>query len=200
VNTATQTKAAPSKDPRHVITPKARLNFAYLFHPRPPMNGQAGDPSYSCVLTFDPGTDLSPMKMAAFAAAKEKWADKARTMSLRSPFRNNSDREGQEGFPPGGVFVTCRSNNRPGVVDQAVQPILSTDAIYSGCWVRASLRAFAYENAGNRGVSFALLNVQKISDGDRLDNRRSAEQDFEPLPGAEGPFADGAAGDSDIPF
>jgi len=184
----------PSKDPRHVITPKARINYAHVFNPKPGPNGE--EASYSCVLVFDQGTDITPLKNAAWAAAKEKWGDKARGMQLRNPFRNNADRNGQEGFPSGGVFITCRSNNKPGIVDQSMAPVASADGLYSGCFVRASIRAFAYDNKGNKGISFALLNLQKMSDGDRLDNRRSADQDFEPLPGAD-PFSDdGGSADS----
>jgi len=187
---ATQARQ-PSKDARHVITPKARINYAHVFQPKSGPNGE--EASYSCVLVFEPGTDITALKNAAWAAAKEKWGEKARQLTLRSPFRNNSDRAGQEGFPPGGVFITCRSNNKPGVVTQGMQPILDNDGLYSGCYVRGSVRAFAYDNKGNKGISFALLNLQKMDDGERLDNRRSPDQDFEPLPGAED---SGSAADS----
>ena len=50
--------------------------------------------------------------------------------------------------------------------------------VYSGCKVRATLSVFAYEKAGNRGVSFGLNNVQKLDDGERLDGRLKAEDDF----------------------
>ena len=189
-NTQAATNTAPSKpqkDPRRVITPKARLNFATLFTPRAGMDG--GEPVYSYVLVFEAGTDLTAMKNAAWNAAYEKWGDKAKTMTLRNPFRPNSDREGQSGFPPGGVFISCRSKAKPQVVDGAKRPITSPDEIYSGCYVRAAVQAFAYDQKGNKGVSFAAGPLQKWEDGERLDNRITADQAFEPLPGAEaGPF------------
>lgn len=191
-----ETARQPSKDARHCITPKARLNYAHIFAPKSGPNGE--EPSYSCVLVFDPGTDLAGLKNAAWAAAKEKWGDKARQMQLRNPFRNNADKQGQEGFPAGGVFITCRTKNKPGLVDQSTQPIMDNNGLYSGCWVRASIRAFTYDNKGNKGISFALLNIQKMGDGDRLDNRRSPDQDFEPLPGSD-PFDDSSSGDG-LPF
>jgi hypothetical protein len=202
--------AKPAKDPRHVVTPKARLNYAHLFTPRPGPNG--GEPSYSATLVFEPGTDLTALRNAAYAAAREKWGDKM-PKQLRSPFRSCSDRDGQEGFTPGGVFITVRTQNKPGLVDQGMNPILSGDALYSGAYVYGSLRSFAYDFQGNKGVSFALLNMQKVADGERLDNRRSPDQDFEPLPGANDIFGGGGASaglggkpsqgnplDDDIPF
>jgi hypothetical protein len=197
-----QAGTAKAKDPRHVITPKCRLNYAHIFTPRAGPNG--GESAYSVTLVFPQGADLGALKNAAYAAAKEKWGDKV-PKQLRSPFRSNSDRDGQEGFAPGGIFITARSQNKPGLVDQSMQPVLSNEVLYSGCYVRASLRSFAYDFQGNKGVSFALLNLQKMSDGDRLDNRRSAEQDFEPLPGASDMFGAGGGGkggplDDEIPF
>lgn len=186
----------PQKDPKRVITGKCRLNYANLFTARVGPDG--GDPTYSYTLIFEPGTDMTPIKNAAWAAAQEKWGDKAKTMTLRNPIRSNSDREGQAGYTPGGVFLNCRSKAKIQVVDGAKRPITSPDDIYSGCFVRAALIAFAYDQKGNKGVSFAAGPLQKWEDGERLDNRISADQAFEPLPGAEmGPFG----GDDDAnPF
>jgi len=44
-----------------------------------------------------------------------------------------------------------------------------------------SLNAFAYDRAGNRGISLGLNNIQKLADGERLDGRLKAEDDFEAL-------------------
>ena len=188
------------KDPRFVITPKCRLNYAHVFAPRAVKPGD--EPAYSVTLVFEPGTDLTPMKRAAYVATTEKWGDK-RPKTLKNPFHSCSDRENQEGFTPGGTYITARTKNKPQIVDQAKRPILTNDALYSGCYVRVSLRAFAFDRPDSKGVSFALLNIQKMSDGDRLDNRRTADQDFDPLPGAEDDMF-GANGkgplDDDLPF
>lgn len=200
MNAETQqsSQAAKPKDPRHVVTGECRLNYAHVFAPRSGPNG--GKEGYSVTLVFKPGSDMTKLRNAAHAAAREKWGDKM-PKQLRSPFRSCSDREGQEGFEPGGIFITARSENKPGLVDQGMNPILSNDVLYSGCFVRASLRSFAYDFQGNKGVSFALLNLQKMKDGDRLDNRRSPDQDFEPLPGADDIFGGGAnGGGGDDPF
>ena len=59
--------------------------------------------------------------------------------------------------------------------------ITDPDEVYCGCKVRATLSVFAYDKAGNRGISFGLNNVQKLGDGERLDGRLRAEDDFEAL-------------------
>jgi hypothetical protein len=45
--------------------------------------------------------------------------------------------------------------------------------------VRASLRAFAYDTNGNKGVSFGLNNIQKLGEGQRLDGRKAATDEFD---------------------
>jgi len=50
--------------------------------------------------------------------------------------------------------------------------------MYPGAGVRASVSAFAYDSNGNKGVSFALNNMQKVSEGERLDGRAAADDEF----------------------
>jgi hypothetical protein len=68
---------------------------------------------------------------------------------------------------------------QPGLVDQNLQRIISTDDFYSGCYARATITAYGYDKAGNKGVAFGLQNVQKLADGERFSGRTAAEDDFE---------------------
>jgi hypothetical protein len=70
-------------------------------------------------------------------------------------------------------------------VDRSVQPILDSSEVYSGCYARVSINAFAYNTNGNRGISFGLNHVQKTRDGDFLGGRTRAEDDFEALEDAD---------------
>jgi hypothetical protein len=71
-------------------------------------------------------------------------------------------------------------------VDAAVKPIGPDrkDEFYAGCFARATIRAFAYDKNGNKGVSFALQNVQKLKNGEPFGSKRKAEDDFEAVAGA----------------
>lgn len=163
-------------NPKRVITPIARLSYPYLFEKSEGMNGQEG--KYQCELIFEDGADLAELKRAANIAAKDKWGDKV-PKNLRSPFRDgDTDREGKDGYE-GCVFIGARSKDRPGVVigrDRA--PCTDQSDVYGGCYVKASVTAFAYEQAGNKGVSFALNNVWKIRDGEPFGSRRNADEEF----------------------
>lgn len=159
-----------------VVTPVARLSYPYLFRPSQPQDGQ-GEAKYQCELIFEAGTDLSQLQEAAAAAAKAKWGDKI-PAKLRSPFRDGEDRDGKAGYDPGTVFISARSKDQPGVVKGRDRVPCNESEIYGGCYVRASVTAFAYEHAGNKGVSFALNNVWMIREGEPFGSRVAADEEF----------------------
>lgn len=160
-----------------VLTPKFRVSFPQVFKAEA---FEDGDPKYAITMLFDKDADLTEMKKAAEAAAKEKWADKI-PKNLRSPFRDGDEKE-LDGYA-GKIFVRASSKSKPGVVDQNVKPIVDPSEFYPGCYARATVVAFAYEAKGNKGVSFALLNVQKLGDGEAFGNRSNPEDDFAPVAG-----------------
>ncbi|MNV25452.1 hypothetical protein D3C71_1165480 [compost metagenome] len=61
--------------------------------------------------------------------------------------------------------------------------MLDSTEVYSGCFGRVSLNFYAFDTKGNKGVAAGLNNVQKMSDGDYLGGRSSAEDDFDELEG-----------------
>ena len=54
-------------------------------------------------------------------------------------------------------------------------------AVYSGCYVRASINCYPFNVNGNRGVGFGLSNLQFWSDGTPLTSRVRAEDEFDAL-------------------
>lgn len=172
-----------------VVTPQFRVSYPHIFKPK--MNDLNGKAEYSIVALFKKGEDLTTLKLLAQKAIIEKWGEdkKKWPVNLKSPFRdqgekakdNNGVQVFPDGYVEGAVFVNLKSTQRPGVVDQSVQDILDESQIYAGCWCRASVKAFAYDQKGNRGISFGLLNVQKTKDDDSLSGRTSPQDDFAPI-------------------
>lgn len=172
-----------------VITPKAILSYPHLFEPQVPP-GQT-DPVYSCTLVFPDGTDLTDLRKAATEVGKEKWGAKfdagVKDGKIKLPFRTDGE---EKGYPEGSVFMNIKSKAAPGVVsiypgpDGKPKKIDDPAEIYAGCIVRVSVRPFAYDVNGNRGISFALNNVQKVAEGQRLDGRSRAEDEFDADPEA----------------
>ena len=138
---------------------------------------EGGEEKYQCELIFEPGTDLKVLREAAELAIRNKWAGN-RPKNLRSPFRKGQERD-SDGYPDDCIFIGARSKDRPGVcVGPNREPCTDPGEVYGGCYVKLSVTAFAYDTAGNRGVSFALNNVWKIRDGEHFGNWKSADEDF----------------------
>lgn len=167
------------------MTPVFRASYPKLF--KPELNKMNNKTEYSVVALFDKGADLSKLKAAVEAVLVENLgADKTKwPKNLKSPFRDQADKE-KEGVMPSGhekgaIFLTLKSQQKPGVVDAAVQPIIDESEVYAGCHLQATVRAGYYDQAGNRGVSFYLQNVQKVKDGEPLSGRANAQSEFAPV-------------------
>ena len=147
------------------MTPKARLAWPNLFEAR--LNDLSGKVEFSCQLLIakdDPG--LAVMKQCAAAAAEKKWG-KDIPKGMRSPFRDGDDEEKGPDYE-GMIFINMKSNNKPGVVDEDVNPIIDPKELMMGDYVRATFNAYAYDNKGNKGVAFGLNNVQRVARGEPM--------------------------------
>lgn len=156
----------------NILTPEFRAAYISVFKARAQKqeDGSMGKAKYSIRACFPPTSDLSKLKAEAEQVARDKWGDKL-PKTLRSPFRTNEELETPVvGIGDDWVIMTFSANEdrRPGLVDAKVQDIIDEEDVYSGAWYRAQVRAFAYENSGNKGVSFGLQNVQKLRDDEPL--------------------------------
>ena len=172
-----------------VTTGKVRLSYAHLFEPQS-ING--GDAKYS-VSVIIPKSDKDTLKAIKEAVdeakevGKTKWNGKI-PANLKTPLHNGDDDRPDDEAYANSYFLNANSNNKPGVVDQNVQPILDATEVYSGCYARVTLNFFAFNAAGNRGIGCGLGNVQKLAEGDPLGGFTRAEDDFEAVESAEDDF------------
>lgn len=171
-----------------VITPYFRLGFQALFKPSKAKTAPATqEPKYSVTAFFPPTADLGAMKALANAAVAEKWPDAAsRPKVLRSPFRKSDEVENwPEAIPTDWIMMTfsAKQDRRPQLVDAQRQDIIDEEDVYKGCWMRAQVRAYAYDNAGNRGVSFGLNMAQKVKEDTPIGaTRQKASEVFDAVP------------------
>jgi len=167
---------------KSVCTPYGVLAFPNLFEPRS-VPGTNQEPRFSTILVFDEAAQRKPefkaLQDAIIAAADEKWPRKLDQKNIHWPIRKNEEKEGVNGFPPGGVFFNAWTKNQPGLVDKNRNEILTKAEIWAGQLARAFVRPFAYDTSGNKGVSLMLENVQIVkSDMPRIDGRKSAAESF----------------------
>lgn len=178
---------AESKKRRKIVTPIFRANFVNIFHTESQMEDAKGKPKYAVTMVFDPKTfskedkvRWADMHKLADEASVEKFKRPIAKLpsNFKKPIRDGGEKEHLNGFGEGTFFAKASSLARPGIVaaDRST-PIEDEEAIYSGCFMRATIMAYAYDNVG-KGVSFGLQNLMFVRDGDRLDGRSDASEDF----------------------
>lgn len=169
--------------PTKVVTGEVRLSYVHLFEKY--AYDEKQDPKYSVTLLI-PKSDTKTIEAlrAAEAEATEygrsnKWGGKV-PKDLKPSIIKDGDEDADD-YPErrGHWMMTVRSDNKPGVVDANVQPVMDSNEVYSGCYARASLNAFAYKSPVSKGVSFGLNHVQKLRDGEPLGNVTRPEDDFD---------------------
>lgn len=174
-------KTAKQTPSTKIVTGKVRFSYANLFHPRAAAEGQ--DPKYSVSLLI-PKSDketLGKIKAACEAAIETGlplWGGK-KPANLKMPLRDgDTDRPDRPEYE-NHYFINCSSKQKPGIVDKHVNEILDETEVYSGCYGRASINFYGYNQAGNKGVGCGLQNIQKLADGESLGGRSRAEDDFD---------------------
>ena len=165
-----------------VITGKVRASCVHVFEPQS-VNGS--EPKYSCSFII-PKSDTETIAAikAAIEQAKQdgvaKFGGKI-PPNLKLPLRDGDiDRPDDPNYADC-YFVNANSKERPGLVDRRRIPISDPLELYSGCYVRASINFFAFNTNGNKGVAAGLGNIQKWADGEPLNGRVRAEDEFEAL-------------------
>ena len=165
-----------------VFTPPFRVSFPNVYRPS---SYQGGEPKYSIVMLFYPANFNEQHKKAwsdvgriANEAAIDKWKKPIKELpdNFRKPFRKGEEKAHLDGYGPGCIFFSASSKQQPGVVDRNKRAVAEAD-LYPGCWARASISAFAYDNKG-KGVSFGLHNIQKLGEGESFSGKLAAEEDF----------------------
>ncbi|MDO5049981.1 MAG: DUF2815 family protein [Actinomycetaceae bacterium] len=157
-----------------------RLSYAHLFEP---YTAGEGDPKYSAALLIDKNDAETVKRIAeAIKAAERAGVEKfgSRWKANRNPLRDG-DAEDKGPAYVGKFFMNARSNTAPSVVDRRVKKITDPAEVYSGCYANVSVEFYPYSASGNNGIACGLGNVQKIRDGEPLDGRVDASDEFEVL-------------------
>lgn len=166
-----------------IHTPPFRVSFPKVFTPS---SYQGGEPKFSLSMLFYPAKFDDDAKKAwremqriADEASMGKFEKRIKDLpgNFRRPFRKGDEKAHLDGYGEGCIFAAASSKQKPGVIDRDRQPILTEADLYPGCWARASVTAYAYDNKG-KGVAFGLQNVQKLGEGKNFTGRQDAAEDF----------------------
>ncbi len=199
-----------------IVTPRGRAFFCAIAEKFKKKDAKADDNgAYVVTIVIPPDSDLTLLKNAIKAKAKEKWGDKM-PGNLKSPIRLCKEvlnKDGDEKYPPelaNHFQITANTyQQQPGVINAKGDPVNKLlpnesvddlkqrvkDECYSGRWMRISVSPATYDTDGNRGVKLYLQNVQLLDHDDVIGGRSArAEDDFAPVGGvAEAPASAKAA-------
>jgi hypothetical protein len=160
------------------VTGKVRFSFVHVFEPAETLNGSL---KYSASILI-PKSDKDTVARFNKAFEETKQANAAFfggsiPKVLKGGLRDG-DTEKDDPIYAGHYFFNANSNEKPGIVDQDVNPIIDKDEFYSGCYGRASITMYPYDASGSKGIAFGLNNVQKLEDGEKFGGATSAAADF----------------------
>lgn len=183
-----------------VVTGKVRFSFCNIWEPKAPAEG--GEPKYSVTLLI-PKTDTATLRKIkdAMAEAREAFCNKHGASALpANPITPLHDGDGSkpstnEPYGPeckGCYVIAVSSKQKPVIVDNFRNPITDPAEVYSGCYGRACINFYGYNNK-KKGIGAGLLSIQKLEDGEPFGTVGSAD-DF------DDDYNSGAGDDFDLGF
>lgn len=164
-----------------VITGTVRFSYVNVFRK------SDLDNKYSVVLLIpkDDKKTLNAVRKAIETAKKEGIADKWKGKEPRdlwNPLRDGDDEKADEHPEYAGMyFLKAKSDSKPIILDEYKDEILDETEFYSGCWGRANISFFAFDN-NTKGISVGLNALQKKRDDEAFGGRitmEAARNDFD---------------------
>ena len=156
-----------------VVTGKVRLSYTHLFVPTANIVGQTE--KYSTVILI-PKTDTMTIQKMRAAQRLALEAGKTKVFAGKIPrvwkdtIHDGDEEADLEKNPEyaGNWYLSVASTRKPPVFDRLKIQITDEEEVYSGCYARVVLNAYAYDQKGNKGVTFGLQAVQKLGEGERF--------------------------------
>ena len=165
-----------------IVTGKVRFSYANVFEPTAMDENQEKKYNVSILIPKKDKATLAKVQAAIEEATQQGVASKfggKKPTILKTPLRDGDDERPDDDTYADHYFINAKSTRKPQIVDANLDPIMSQDEFYSGCYGRASITFYAYASAGSKGIAAGLENLQKLEDGERLGGGgSSAAQDF----------------------
>lgn len=182
-----------------IVTGVVRLAYPSLYRPKP-NNMDPNKPSEYEVTVLFPKEDaefqpnaideLKDMKLLMRSIAVSKWGDNPGKVEYA--LKDGDVETNGNGDPryPGYFYIRCSAPSEyksgdpfvPNVFDGAKK--LLTSGGKSGDWGKVIMSVFPYENAGRKGVTTRLMEVQFLYNGERIGSEIVAGSGFDTVEGA----------------
>jgi hypothetical protein len=165
-----------------IVTGKARFSYVNVFEPTSMDEGQEKKYNLSILIPKSDKATMAKIHAAIEEATQQGLTSKfggKKPATLKNPLRDGDIEKPEDDTYAGHFFINAKSTRKPQIVDANLDPIMSQEEFYSGCYGRASITFYAYATAGSKGIAAGLENLQKLEDGERLGGgSSSAAEDF----------------------
>jgi hypothetical protein len=177
----------PTVQGRFLTTGAVILSYPALFTPRAFRDDPGKEPKYSATALLDPSKPYMRATLDAAKEACEKAADTSSKFSKEQwrawkaagplafhwPIQDGNSKVDAVGYKNRWfIRASAAADRKPAVVDRYGRPLTDQLEIYPGCLVSMKLEFYGFNYQGmKKGVTTGLFSVQKLADGDRLDDR-----------------------------
>ena len=103
-----------------------------------------------------------------YSTLKELNPNLLKTPMLELRGLRDGDVEKDDEVYKGCYFLNAASLERPGLVDEDLNPLIDMGDIYDGCYGRACVTLYCYQIEGKAGIAVGLNNLQKLKDGEKI--------------------------------
>lgn len=187
-----QTNAKKGAVSTFFLTKKVRLSYSSIWEAKSMLDEKGnptGTPKFAAQLLI-PKTDTVTVERikTAFKAAVElgkskKWNGEVPDTVKLSKVLKDGDKPNNNGKLNEAAkncwYISASAVTKPNVIDLDEVKITDQAKVYSGCFIRASINLFPYNFKGmSKGIGVGLNNIQKLSEGEPLGGRNTAEYDF----------------------
>ena len=164
-----------------VVTGKVRFSYLHVWEPSAIEGSNEAKYSASLIIPKTDKVTIQKIQNAINSAISNGVMGKfqgKKPVNLKLPLRDgDAERPDDEAYA-NSYFVNASCKTRPGVVDINRNPILDQDEVYSGCYGVASITFYPFNVNGNKGIACGLNHLMKLTDGEPLGGRTTAESDF----------------------
>ena len=173
-----------SKESMVVTGSKTRWSYVRVFEPKVNDEGKS-EFTISLIIPKSSTRTIEKIKaaiQAAYADGESKLAGNSKTApplaSIRTPLRDGDLDKPDDPAYKDAYFINAKCwNNPPKVVDANMNVIIDKTEVYSGCYGRAHIEFYAYNNKA-KGIGCLLHGLQKIADGEPLGGHVNVEAAF----------------------
>lgn len=171
-----------------VVTNKVRLGYVHLLEPSA-FEGQEPKYSVQVMIPKEDEETVNLMKKAiqnVYDATKGDKLKGVKPAALKTSLRDGDEELDDEGEPKcaGHYFINVSKKKKPLVVKVKDGIKIETDNpndIYSGVYAHVSINFYAYNTAGNKGISGGLNNVLTLCKGEPFGGGTTVDEDFDDI-------------------